>query len=77
MERYRPVRVAGLPPLVAGAIGYFSYDMARLVEKLPALRRNDLGLDDAVLMFYLGVVAFDHVRQCAWIVRNVFTDGPG
>ena len=27
VERYRPVRVPGLPPLVAGAIGYFSYDM--------------------------------------------------
>ncbi len=77
IARYRPVRVPGLPPLVAGAIGYFSYDMARLIEKLPALRRNDLGLDDAVLMFYLGVVAFDHVRQCVWIVRNVFVDGPG
>jgi len=25
VERYRPVRVPGLPPLVAGAIGYFAY----------------------------------------------------
>ncbi|HXM16999.1 MAG TPA: hypothetical protein VN933_17265, partial [Candidatus Eremiobacteraceae bacterium] len=24
MEKFRPVRVPGLPPLVAGAIGYFS-----------------------------------------------------
>src|SRR6266480_216576 len=29
MERFRPVRVPGLPPLIAGAIGYFSYDMVR------------------------------------------------
>jgi len=27
MERFRPVRLPGLPPLIAGAIGYFSYDM--------------------------------------------------
>jgi len=26
MERFQPVRIPGLPPLVAGAIGYFSYD---------------------------------------------------
>ena len=35
VERYRPVRVPGLPPLVAGAIGYFAYDMVRLVERIP------------------------------------------
>src|ERR1700733_12803821 len=34
MERFRPVRLPGLPPLVAGAIGYFSYDMVRLIERL-------------------------------------------
>ncbi|MGH9725356.1 MAG: anthranilate synthase component I, partial [Candidatus Acidiferrales bacterium] len=26
-SRYRPVRIPGLPPLIAGAIGYFAYDM--------------------------------------------------
>ncbi|MGH9756908.1 MAG: anthranilate synthase component I, partial [Candidatus Acidiferrales bacterium] len=30
-SRYRPVRIPGLPPLIAGAIGYFAYDMVRLV----------------------------------------------
>ncbi len=75
--RYRPVRVPGLPPLVAGAIGYFAYDMVRLTERIPATGRDDLGLDDAVLMFYLGLVAFDHVQHRIWIVRNVFTNGPG
>ncbi len=75
--RYRPVRVPGLPPLIAGAIGYFAYDMVRLVERIPATGRDDLGLDDCVMMFYLGLVAFDHVRHRVWVVRNVFTDGEG
>jgi anthranilate synthase component 1 len=76
-RRYRPVRVPGLPPLVAGAIGYFAYDMVRLIESIPARGRDDLGLDDAVLMFYLGLVAFDHVQHRVWIVRNVFTESEG
>src|ERR1700723_2725254 len=42
VERYRPVRVAGLPPLVAGAIGYFAYDMVRLVERIPDTGRDDV-----------------------------------
>jgi len=75
--RYRPVRLAGLPPLVGGAIGYFAYDMVRLVERIPATGEDELKLDDAVLMFFHGLVAFDHVQHRVWMVRNVFTEGPG
>ena len=77
VARYHPVRVPGLPPLLAGAIGYFAYDMVRLVERIPATGRDDLGLDDCIMMFYLGLIAFDHVQHRVWIIRNVFTDGDG
>src|SRR5499433_3919527 len=77
IERFRPVRLPGLPPLVAGAIGYFSYDMVRLIERLPKRLRDDIGLYDAMLMFYRGLIAFDHVQHRLWIVRNVYTEGSG
>lgn len=77
MARFRPVRLPGLPPLVAGAIGYFSYDMVRLIERLPSRLRDEIGLNDAMLMFYRGLIAFDHVQHRLWIVRNVFTEGAG
>ena len=77
IERFQPVRVPGLPPLVAGAIGYFSYDMVRLIERLPKRLRDEIGLYDAMLAFYHGLMAFDHVQHRLWIVRNVFTGGPG
>ena len=77
MARFQPVRIAGLPPLVAGAIGYFSYDMVRLIERLPKRLRDDIGLYEAMLMFYRGLIAFDHVQHQLWIVRNVYTEGPG
>jgi anthranilate synthase component 1 len=77
MARFQPVRLPGLPPLVAGAIGYFSYDMVRLIERLPKRLRDDIGLYDAMLMFYRGLIAFDHVQHRLWIVRNVYTEGPG
>src|SRR4029077_19809885 len=77
IERFQPVRVPGLPPLVAGAIGYFSYDMVRLIERLPKRLRDEIGLYDAMLAFYHGLIAFDHVQHRLWIVRNVFTGGSG
>jgi anthranilate synthase component 1 len=77
MQRFRPVRLPGLPPLVAGAIGYFSYDMVRMIERLPKRLRDDIGLYDAQLMFYHGILAFDHVQHRLWVVRNVYTEGQG
>ena len=77
IEHFKPVRVPGLPSLVAGAIGYFSYDMVRLIERLPKRLRDEIGLYDAMLAFYHGLIAFDHVQHRLWIVRNVFTGGPG
>jgi anthranilate synthase component I len=77
MAKFRPVRLPGLPPLVAGAIGYFSYDMVRLIERLPKRLRDEIGLFDAMLMFYRGILAFDHVQHRLWVVRNVYAEGPG
>jgi anthranilate synthase component I len=77
IAKFEPVRVPGLPPLVAGAIGYFSYDMVRLIERLPKRLRDDIGLYDAMLMFYRGLIAFDHVQHRLWVVRNVYTEEHG
>jgi anthranilate synthase component I len=76
-SRYRPVRVPGLPPLIGGAIGYFAYDMVRLIENIPASGADELSLDDCVMMFYRGLVVFDHVRHRVWVIQNVFTEGGG
>src|SRR5438445_7846901 len=75
IERFRPVRLPGLPPLVAGAIGYFSYDMVRLIERIPKRLRDEIGLYDAMLMFYHGLVAFDHGQHRLWIVANILPGG--
>src|SRR5277367_4129731 len=47
-QRYKSVRIPGMPPLIAGAIGYFAYDMVRLVEDIPASGKDDVCLDDCV-----------------------------
>jgi anthranilate synthase component I len=76
-SRYRPVRVPGLPPLIGGGIGYFAYDMVRLIEQIPATGADEMKLDDCVMMFFRGLVAFDHVRHSVWVIQNVFTEGKG
>jgi anthranilate synthase component 1 len=60
---HTPARLAGLPPFTAGAVGYFAYDVVRLIERLPSLAKDELGVPDACLMFFDQVVAFDHVKK--------------
>src|SRR2546423_11036180 len=70
-----PVRLPDLPPFVCGAVGYMSYDAVRWFEKIPDAHANDLDLDDAVMMFFSRVLAFDHVRHQIHLIANVFTGG--
>src|SRR5207245_10429887 len=51
--------------------------MGRVSERIPKRLRDEIGLYDAMLMFYHGLVAFDLVQHRLWIVRNVFTEGHG
>ena len=63
LGNHKPARLPGLPPFTAGAVGFFSYDVVRLIERLPALAKDELGVPDALLMFFDQVLAFDHVKK--------------
>ena len=52
----------GLPPVSAGLFGYLGYDMIRLVETLPNVNPDPLGLPDAVLMRPSVVAVLDGVK---------------
>ena len=60
---HTPARLAGLPPFTAGAVGFFAYDAVRLIERLPSLAKDELGVPDGCLMFFDQVLAFDHVKK--------------
>jgi anthranilate synthase component I len=58
-----PAAVAGLPPFTAGAVGYFSYDVVRQLEKIGEHAKDDLSIPDCELMFFDRLLAFDHLRH--------------
>jgi anthranilate synthase component 1 len=72
---YRPVSWPGLPPFTSGAVGYFAYDVVRLLERLPDRATDDLRLPDAQLLFFSRLLAFDHVQHQILFIANVFTEG--
>jgi anthranilate synthase component I len=68
LSEHQPAEVPGLPPFTAGAVGYFSYDVVRQLEKIGEHTKNDLSLPDCELMFFDRLLAFDHLRHQIHIV---------
>jgi len=68
LEGHTPARLPGLPPFTAGAVGFFSYDVVRSIEKLPTLAADELKVPDAHLLFFDEVLAFDHVKKAIHLI---------
>ena len=68
LREHRPASIPGLPPFLAGAVGYFAYDVVRQLERIGEHAKDDLSLPDAELMFFDRLLAFDHLRHQIHIV---------
>jgi anthranilate synthase component 1 len=60
-----------LPPMAAGVFGYLSYDMVRLMEKLPAPNPDPIGIPDAILVRPTVMIIFDSVQDTLTLVTPV------
>lgn len=51
-------------PFVSGTIGYFSYDIGRILEKLPDMSSEDFNIPDSIFIFFDNLIIFDlHNRK--------------
>jgi anthranilate synthase component I len=62
----------GLPPNSAGVLGYMGYDTVRLVERLPNVNPDPLGVPDAILVRPTLMVVFDSVKDEMIVVTPVY-----
>ena len=60
-----------LPPMAAGIFGYLGYDFVRLMEDLPKVNPDPIGIPDAVLVRPTLIVVFDAVKDAITIVTPV------
>ena len=72
LQEYEEVRVPGLPRLRCGAVGFLGYDGVRLIEYLPDMPEDELGVPDAIWCFYDTMAAFDRVKHQMVLMTSVF-----
>jgi anthranilate synthase component 1 len=65
---------AHLPPMAAGLFGYMSYDMVRLMERLPPPKPDGLGVPDAIFLRPTITAIFDSVTGEVLVVTPVWPE---
>jgi para-aminobenzoate synthetase component 1 len=61
-------------PFWGGAVGYLSYDLCHFIERLPTTAIDDLELPESYFGFYDTVLAFDHLKNRAYIASTGFPE---
>ncbi|MDI9632063.1 MAG: chorismate-binding protein [Acidobacteriota bacterium] len=60
----------GPAPFTGGWVGFFGYDVVRLLERLPGRPPDPFGLPLALLARFDNLVVFDHARQRLLLIAN-------
>ncbi len=71
LSKYKPYQPPSLPYFYGGAVGYFSYDSVRYIERIPNNNDDDLDLPHLSFMFTDSIIIFDHVEHKIKIVYNL------
>ena len=74
VDAYEPADVPELGAFWSGAVGYFSYDVVRLIEKLPHAPPEGPRVPDGMFVFTRAVVIIDNLRAQARVVVGVPVD---
>lgn len=57
-------------PFTGGALGYFAYDLARRIETLPSVARDDEHMPEMAIGIYDWAIINDHRERRAWLVAQ-------
>ena len=69
MEQWKTDYNPEYPPFQGGAIGYFSYDCIRYIEKLPSLAEDDINIPDIFFYYLMTYLSMIKKNKCYGLLR--------
>lgn len=74
LSRYKTSKAESTVPFQGGAVGYLSYDLGRLIERIPSTSKDDLELPECYLCFYDRGVCLDNLTGQTYIISTGFPE---
>ena len=75
LRRYATPSLPGLPPFYGCAAGYIGYDLGRVLEPMPTIATDDLGLPDLCMAFYDWALVHDGMAGSTWLIATGLPEG--
>lgn len=63
-------------PFIGGAIGYFSYELGRNIEKLPSIAEEDIDIPWCYFNFYENILIYDNLKNKRYITSMGILNKP-
>ena len=63
-------KIAGLPTLTGGLVGYMGYDCVRSLERIPELAQKDIALPEIAFMLTSDLAVMDHAEGTITLIAN-------
>lgn len=73
LGKFNLLPAPNLPPFQGGAVGYFGYELAQHLERVPMARHDEMQFPDLVIGFHDVVIAVDHQQKRAWVISSGFS----
>jgi anthranilate synthase component 1 len=73
-HRWQTPRIAGLPPLTGGLVGFIGWEAIRQLENLPDAPSRDVDVPGQGLSFAREVIVLDHKFGTVTLICNVLAD---
>lgn len=61
-------------PFLGGAVGYFSYDLGLMLEKIKLSVKEHAGIPDCCFGFYGSVIIVDHLKRLLYVLATGFPE---
>ncbi len=74
IKNFRVKSSSKLPGMSSMLVGYFSYDVIRLIEKIPDKCKKDINIPDIRLMRPKNLVIYDNLKKKIFYIQNIFKD---
>ena len=67
----RSPKLANLPPLTGGLVGYLGYEIVRRLEKIPDIANTDVQIPEIAMMLTSDLAVYDHKEGDITLIANV------